>query len=790
MRVKRSLLSAMLLVSLLPVASLPAIAQTVPFDISITNTLPQTTYPWSAGLLTLAPVLPLGASPQPGTPAYAAYSFANSNCDYDDTFCSGSCNDNGNAVVLAQRLGLTLGVNAWLVPALNGNNTTATVHIDVPQGAKLSFIAWINNTSVFDDFVAMHVLGNKLDLSVPLFDAQGAPLNDVVFGVDGYDTNSTSATDGSGDTCSQECPAQTTGCYVTWNNASAGTYPAQPTTVTTPLSLTATGPATTANGAATYVFAYQNTTGAQLTNTTLKYVLPTGATYVSSTNGGSYNNTTRTVTWTLNTLNVNASGTRSVSVTLPVGTTLHSATASYTRSSRAYNVVSNVISTLYSTALTATCTFTDSGGRFTDGLSVGQLAGGTNSAREIAVVLPRGSATAGGVAVLNNNCVEQSRTSLPAGRDTQGFPLVQDLNNSASSAEYAFGEGMSTPNQGALIARTGASASYWSAMPWGYPGFWNMGPSGADLVGNSNPDTLLADWDGHLAVVGNNSTTVAAQTDFWASDGEHAFGHVALADVIGTTALEAVVFGYTKGTVTAFTGSTLAKAWQSASLRTLYGDFAYGTGPAIGDLDGDGNAEIVVTTYGSTSDVYAFSPKTQATGSTCKYRFDPGGMFTYTSPVIGDVDGSGRKSVVTISSSDGVVSVMKAASSTGCTAGGTIVWQYTIKAGEGSAFAPLLYDVNGDGTLDVIAASQTRLVVLDVRNRTLLHTFDDSSATFAPSAVVVDSDSGSATSTGAHELWVTGWRNSKVYRINLPVTADAPTEWNTFGGAPARTGAR
>jgi hypothetical protein len=145
--------------------------------------------------------------------------------------------------------------------------------------------------------------------------------------------------------------------------------------------------------------------------------------------------------------------------------------------------------------------------------------------------------------------------------------------------------------------------------------------------------------------------------------------------------------------------------------------------------------------------------------------------------------------VVAISASDGVVSVMKAGA-TGCTVGGTLVWQYTIKPGEGSAFSPVLYDVNGDGTLDVIAASKTRVVVLDVRNRGVLYTFEDSTATFSPSGVVVDAESSSSTSTGVHELWVTGWRNGRVYRLTLPNTAAANTEWTTFGGSPARTGAQ
>jgi hypothetical protein len=175
-------------------------------------------------------------------------------------------------------------------------------------------------------------------------------------------------------------------------------------------------------------------------------------------------------------------------------------------------------------------------------------------------------------------------------------------------------------------------------------------------------------------------------------------------DLDGT--LEAVVAGSTLGTVIVLNANTLSLQWKSAALKTLYGDAPYGSGPAVGNLDGDARPEIVVASRGTSSDVYAFDVSS-ASGAVCEHRFDPGGVFTYTSPVIGDVDGSGAKSIVVISSSDSVVSVMKAATPGCTTAGGRVVWQHTIKVGDRSSFTPALYDVNGDGVLDVIAASNT-----------------------------------------------------------------------------------
>lgn len=199
-----------------------ATAQAVPFSVTISNTAPSGTPAWSTGLLTLSPVIAVGPSPQPGNPDYFTYAFANSNCKINDSFCGTTCNDNGNATVLAQRRGLTIGTNAWTVPALAVGAST-TVTIDVPVGSRLSYVAWVNSTAVFDDLIAMHQPGSPSVLSAPLFDASGNPLSNVAWELRGYDVNSVSPTDGSGGTCTNECPATGTGaCYVAVGNASYG----------------------------------------------------------------------------------------------------------------------------------------------------------------------------------------------------------------------------------------------------------------------------------------------------------------------------------------------------------------------------------------------------------------------------------------------------------------------------------------------------------------------------------------------------------------------------------------
>ncbi|MCC6334266.1 MAG: VCBS repeat-containing protein [Myxococcales bacterium] len=764
-------------------------AQAVPFTITISNTGTNSSYPWSAGLLTLSPVISLGHSPQPSSAQYSSYVYANSHCNRTDGICGSGCNDDGNAAVLAARLGLTLGVDAWLVPALPaGSNATARVTIDAPVGSRLSYIAWINNTSVFDDFVSIHPPGMNTTLSVPLFDSGGSPLPAISFNISGYDTNSTSATDGSGATCAQECPTQTAGCYVAPGNASiggAGLYPPQPP-ATPGLSLTASGPTSTSTSQVTYTFSYTNQSTSTVNNPSLTYTLPAGVTFVSASNGGTLSGST--VTWALGNQAAGATGSRTVTVNLGGlgGTTAHSGAVTWLQGARRFTVVSNVIlTTLAAPQLTPVWVYTEPTLHTTDGLAVANFTNASGS--EVLVLAPaRGSSGPGRAVVLNSGSgAELSSFSPGTGRNVMGFPLAQQMTGSGQTLEYVFGEPLPVTSNAGVYARNGSSTGLWTSIPYGYSAYWNMGPASANLTGAQNNEIVIADWDGNVKLLQSNNGSVIASYSTWTSDQDHVFGHAAIADVDNNGALDVVLAGNKLGTVIALQGSNLTLRWKSAPLFSLYGDVPYGSGPAVGDLDGDGRPEIVVATRGTTSDVYAFDA-TQPTGSTCEYRFDPGGSHTYTSPVIGDVDGSGRKSVVVISSTTATLTVMKAGA-TGCAAGGgTIVWQHVIKAGDRSSFTPVLYDVTGDGVLDVIAASNTRLEVIDVRRRAVLLAYDDATAVFAPSAAIANASTGSA----VRELYVSGWKNSKVYRFDLPSTATSTNDWPTFMGGNTRTGAR
>lgn len=764
----------------------------VEFPITITNSSPML---WSSGLLTLSPTLPLGNIPLRGTPGYAAFVFTNQRCFIDGGFANDNNPDQGNATLLAQRLGLQLGTNAWVVPAL-APAQSAIVHITVPVNAKLSYIARVTapggDPDIWQDFVALHAPGDTSTLEVPLFNAAGQPQYDVAFSYSVYDSSSTSATNGSSSDSTSACGTQgtasecnATNCYVAphgYTAADGGAF------------TTASGPAEVPFEATnqTYTFTFLNP-AVQGTNraedTVLRYRLPPGATYVSSSNSGSHSN--GVVSWTLGSVSdSNTAVTRTVTVNLvnAAETTSHYVTAEYNRAGQErpapYYAVSNAVST--KRRLTVACSWADPQGRYADGLAVGNFSTSV-AGLELGVIGPRkGTAASGAITVLNTStCAPLSTLTLPSGRNVEGLPLAGQLTGNATSAEeLLIGEALTAAQSGSLLARQGAvNTGLWTSAPWGMPGYWNMGPAQAELLASSSgQELLLADWDGETALLSPSAGTTVASYNLWTTDGDNPFGHPVIANVDGDAASEVVLFGYTKGLVTVLSAASgsLTKKWQSVPLRASFTNaFAYGSGPAVGNIDGQSRSEIVV--LGAGGDVFAFDT---VNGTSPKYRFSGGDRYQMTSPVIADVDNSGQASIVAMSTRTGVLRVLKVV-------GGALQeqWKYTVKPGEGSLFSPALFDVNGDGTQDVVIASRTRVVVLDVRNRRAMASYDQANAAFSPGAVIAHGVT-SGTNSGAAELYVPGFTNSTVYRFNLPPTATSTSVWPTFQGNNGRTGAK
>ncbi len=660
------------------VLAMAAAAHAASFDITIKNT---TTTPWTQGLLTLTPLISLGMTPRPGTSAYATYAFVTNACNVSDSFCGSGCNDDGNAAVLAARWGLSLNSNAWIFPALAAGSS-ATVTIDAPAGARLSYIA--RDSAGVDDAIILHQVGSTSTLSAPLYNASGQPLSPVAFALDGYDVNTVNSAAGSAASCTGNlCPIPaTTSCYVALGNGGAtATIPAQPAT-----------------------------------------------------------------------------------------------SASYTK----------------------VWTYTEAG-YTTDGIALGDV-GGASTANEL-VVLLEGAQSAGTydptargrALVLDRTGAMQTRFDAASGHDLMGFPLIEDINGTGK-LDFLVSEFLpATPLPGGGVYAATGSTSIWTSTGYGYPGFWNMGPSSGDVRSDqTGVELVVPTWGGDIAVLSRSNAATLNTYSLYSTAGEILYGHVALANITGTSASEVIAFGGTSGKVFVLqpnaTGGGMTVAWSSTPPAGLY---AFGSGPAVGDLDGDGKPEIVVASAG-TGRVYAYDPSNAALGGGCKYQWlAPGGFdYAWSSPVIGNVTGSTTTGVtreVVVMSSDSVLSVLSIPTGTGSGCRSGTVWSHVVGNGGPAWFTPALGNVTGGANLDVVVASYTTLEVVDVAAQTVAYSMTDSSASFYPSAVI---ERGSTSAPGA-SIYVSGWINSKVYRIDTPTGAPVPAlNWSTFMGDNTRTGSR
>jgi hypothetical protein len=688
----RKLGSSLIAMALLLAAG--ARAEATQFVITIKNT---SNSAWSAGLITLSPLITVGDVPSSSAPEYAAYAFAAGSCVLSDELCStGACED-GDASVLAQRRGLTLGTDAWLVPPL-AVGAVARVAIDAtvatsptPQ-PRVSFIARAGNG---DDFVAIHRAGDAATLSSSaLFTSAGMPVMNVDFELGGYNANASDSLDGSAGACAPSCGGASPGCYVASGNGSIGaSLEAQPT--------------------------------------------------------------------------------------LP--------------------------------ALSNPWTFAAPANYSSDGLALGPVAGAGSSGNALVVIL-NGLGFAGtwndngtGRAVVLSSLSSESPSeyafdATTAGHDFMGFPTIQNLTSPDVPASglgqfivQEFADVSQTPGASVHARNSDSAEAQWTLYGLGYPGLWNMGSSAGELRTddpNSGEEMVIPTWSGALVLAKRDTAETLNSFDFYAQyPGETLYGHVAVADVHPTAGNEMVLFGGTTGTVYVMgvpeSGSSLVPLWTSTPPAGLY---AYGSGPSIADLDGDGQPEIIVASADSNK-IYAYDP---SYGSGCKYQWTIPGSSGYalSSPVTGDVDGDGGKDVVVFSSNSllSVLGVLAVPTDGVTCADGAVKWSYTVGNGGPSWFVPALADLTGNGALDIVVANYSTLEVVDAQAQQVAFRFSDPSATFFPSAVVEARSGGTG---AAAAIYTSGWSNGKVYRLTTPSDATVPaSDWPGFMGSNSRTGAR
>jgi hypothetical protein len=448
-------------------------------------------------------------------------------------------------------------------------------------------------------------------------------------------------------------------------------------------------------------------------------------------------------------------------------------------------------------------------GYHTDGLALGTVNGSTQLVVEMegADVDTDMSKGYGRISVLNESTGALTAHYDNSGTkaDLMGFPTIESLTVSGTTssnvlaAEFAplVPGGKTGAYYYALNDSSGTISTTWKSAGWGYPGLWNMGMTTGDVRPDVTGVELVApDWNGDIFVLSQSAGTLNSYNLATAND--NLYGHVAIADVYADAKgqNEIIAFGATTGKVYVFdapqtNGSTLTLSWASG--KPGNGGAAFGSGPAVGNIDKDSQVEIVVATGNGVPGVYAYAT---AFGTTCKYSWTaPGGTdYSWTSPVIGDVDGDGVADIV-VESTEGVLSVLQTPA-TGNATGKCInlspSWTYTVGNGGSAWFTPALASLvtptvsTTKTALNIVAANYNTLEVIDYNQRSPIYRYSDISASFYPSAII---EPGNA-SNGAN-IYVSGWSNGEVVKLQTPAGQPIPAQsWPTFMGSNTRIGSR
>jgi len=347
----------------------------------------------------------------------------------------------------------------------------------------------------------------------------------------------------------------------------------------------------------------------------------------------------------------------------------------------------------------------------------------------LTVTVPVG-ATYQPITVLTNGLLAYSRQPFVVtfigvpGIDATSFAAKTDFTTGSSPFSVSIGDldgdgkaDLAVANRGSatvsVFRNTGSAGSISYAAKQDFTtGTQPLSVSIGDLDGDGKADLAVANWGSNTVSVFRNtgsagSISYAAKMDFTTGTAPIS---VSIGDLDGDGKADLAVANYSSNTVSVFRNTGSPGSINYAAKM----DFTTGTGPysvSIGDLDGDGKADLAVANYGSnTVSVFRNTSFAGSISYAAKADFTTG--LEPFSVSIGDLDGDGKADLAVANGGSNTVSVFRNTGSAG-------IISYAAKVDFLTGSNPQsvsIGDLDGDGKADLAVANFNSSTVSVFRN--------------------------------------------------------------------------